>query len=115
MMTAPTLDAVHKNPASVAGLSTQILAAMLMADMNDTLNAFSDSVKARDRILAANKCGTTTVPYDWDGDPKTPSVCVQYQGCTPGFPVVWCPTMGLGHSSQIPTSTVGVWRFWSQL
>ena len=30
-MTAPTLDAVHKNPASVAGLSTQILTAMLMA------------------------------------------------------------------------------------
>ena len=31
MMTAPTLDAVHKNPASVTGLSTQILTAMLMA------------------------------------------------------------------------------------
>ena len=30
-MTGPTLDAVHKNPASVAGLSTQILTAMLMA------------------------------------------------------------------------------------
>ena len=30
-MTAPTLDAVHKNPASVAGLSTQILTVMLMA------------------------------------------------------------------------------------
>jgi excisionase family DNA binding protein len=30
-MTAPTLDAVHKNPASIAGLSTQILTAMLMA------------------------------------------------------------------------------------
>ena len=91
------------------------IAAMMMADMNDTLNAYADSAKARDRILATNKCGTTTLPYDWDGDPKTPSVCVQYQGCLPGFPVVWCPTMGLGHSSQIPTSTVGVWRFWSQL
>jgi excisionase family DNA binding protein len=31
MMTVPTLDAVNRNPASVAGLSTQILAAMLMA------------------------------------------------------------------------------------
>jgi len=30
IMTAPTLDAVHKNPASVAGLSTQVLTAMLM-------------------------------------------------------------------------------------
>jgi excisionase family DNA binding protein len=31
MMTPPTLDAIHKNPASVAGLPTQILTAMLMA------------------------------------------------------------------------------------
>jgi hypothetical protein len=31
VMTAPTLDVVHKNPASVAGLSTQILTAMLIA------------------------------------------------------------------------------------
>ena len=31
MTTAPTLDAVHKNPASVTGLPTQILTAMLMA------------------------------------------------------------------------------------
>jgi excisionase family DNA binding protein len=31
MMAAPTLDAIHKNPASVTGLSTQILTAMLTA------------------------------------------------------------------------------------
>src|ERR1700733_6354778 len=31
MMTAPTLDAVHKNPASVTGLSTPTLTALLMA------------------------------------------------------------------------------------
>jgi excisionase family DNA binding protein len=30
-MTAPTLDAVHKNPASVAGLPQQILTALLIA------------------------------------------------------------------------------------
>jgi excisionase family DNA binding protein len=30
-MTPPTLDAIHKNPASVIGLSTQIVTAMLMA------------------------------------------------------------------------------------
>ncbi len=30
-MTAPTLDALYKNPASVTGLSTQVLTAMLMA------------------------------------------------------------------------------------
>jgi polyhydroxybutyrate depolymerase len=90
------------------------IAEMGMHDMMDTLNDYPGGVKARDRILAINKCGTTTVPYDWDGDPKTASPCVMYEGCQSGFPVVWCATTGLGHSSQVPMSTVGLWRFWSQ-
>jgi polyhydroxybutyrate depolymerase len=91
------------------------VAEMGMHDMMDTLNDYPGGVKARDRILAINKCGTTTVPYDWDGDPKTASPCVMYEGCQSGFPVVWCATTGLGHSTQVPMSTVGLWRFWSQL
>jgi polyhydroxybutyrate depolymerase len=90
------------------------IAEMGMHDMMDTLNDYPGGVKARDRILAINKCGTTTVPYDWDGDPKTASPCVMYGGCQSGFPVVWCATNGLGHSTQVPMSTVGLWRFWSQ-
>jgi len=90
------------------------IAEMGMHDMMDTLNDYAGGVKARDRILAINKCGTTTVPYDWDGDPKTASPCVSYEGCQSGFPVVWCATTGLGHSTQVPMSTVGLWRFWSQ-
>jgi polyhydroxybutyrate depolymerase len=90
------------------------LAAMMMHDTQDTLNLFTDGEKARDRILKMNECGTTTIPYDYDGDPKTPSPCLMYQGCKAGFPVVWCPTTGKGHSDQIPISTVGLWRFWSQ-
>ncbi|HVZ75378.1 MAG TPA: hypothetical protein VHJ20_23540 [Polyangia bacterium] len=90
------------------------VAAMMMHDTTDTMNPIAGGEMARDRILAINKCGTDTKPYDWDGDPKTPSVCVEYQGCLPGFPVVWCPTTGLGHSPQVPMSTVGTWRFWSQ-
>jgi poly(3-hydroxybutyrate) depolymerase len=90
------------------------IAEMGMHDMMDTLNDYAGGVVARDRILAINKCGTTTVPYDWDGDPKTSSPCVRYEGCESGFPVVWCATNGLGHSTQVPMSTVGLWRFWSQ-
>jgi hypothetical protein len=42
-----------------------------------------------------------------------------YQGCKPGFPVVWCPTSGKGHSDQVGPpfpnmSTIGFWKFWSQ-
>jgi hypothetical protein len=95
------------------------IAAMFAHDVNDDQNSFSGAEKARDRILAKNGCSTETQPYDYDGDPNTPSTCVQYQGCMPGYPVVWCPTMaGQGkptHNSQVPISTVGFWRFWSSL
>jgi polyhydroxybutyrate depolymerase len=90
------------------------IAEMGMHDTTDTLNDYAGGVKARDRIIAINKCSQDTKPYDWDGDPKTPSPCVEYQGCLPGYPVVWCQTTGLGHSTQVPMSTVGLFRFWSQ-
>ncbi|HVY32024.1 MAG TPA: hypothetical protein VHB79_36060 [Polyangiaceae bacterium] len=95
------------------------IAAMFAHDVNDDQNSFAGAEKARDRILAKNGCSTETQPYDYDGDPNTPSTCVEYQGCMPGYPVVWCPTMaGAGkptHNSQVPISTVGFWRFWSSL
>jgi poly(3-hydroxybutyrate) depolymerase len=90
------------------------IAAMLCHDMQDDQNVFAEGEKARDRILASNGCTTNTEPYDWDGDPNTESSCVLYQGCMPGFPVVWCPSTGKGHGDQSPVSTVGMWRFWSQ-
>jgi poly(3-hydroxybutyrate) depolymerase len=95
------------------------IAAILAHDMTDNQNAFHLGELARDRILKVNGCGTETVPWDYDGDPATPSPCVMYQGCMPGFPVVWCPTNGKGHSDQVGPpfpgiSTVGFWRFWSQ-
>jgi hypothetical protein len=47
---------------------------------------------------------------------KTDS-CVEYQGCKPGYPVVWCQTTGYGHSDGAVTgiSTKGFWKFWSSL
>jgi polyhydroxybutyrate depolymerase len=95
------------------------IAAMFAHDVNDDQNSFAGAEKARDRILKSNGCGTDTMPYDYDGDPATPSTCVMYQGCMPGYPVVWCPTMAAAgrptHNSQVPISTVGFWRFWSSL
>jgi hypothetical protein len=39
--------------------------------------------------------------------------CVEYQGCTPGYPMVWCPTVGSVplHNNQEPITTVGLWHF----
>ncbi|HET6280451.1 MAG TPA: hypothetical protein VFH73_05780 [Polyangia bacterium] len=94
------------------------IAALFAHDVADDQNSFAGAMVARDRILKSNGCGTTTVPWDYDGNPATPSTCVEYQGCMPGYPVVWCPTMaGAGrptHNNQVPISTVGLWRFWSQ-
>ncbi len=95
------------------------IAAMFAHDVNDDQNSFAGAEMARDRILKSNGCGTDTLPYDYDGDPSTPSTCVMYQGCLPGYPVVWCPTMAPAgrptHNNQVPISTVGFWRFWSSL
>jgi poly(3-hydroxybutyrate) depolymerase len=91
------------------------IAAMMAHDTADMDNPIAGGMAARDRILRDNGCTTQTVPYDFDGDPATPSTCVMYQGCRPGYPVVWCETTGKGHSNQVPITTVGLWRFWSQL
>jgi polyhydroxybutyrate depolymerase len=104
-------------------------AALMAHDMNDTNNPFAAGVVARDHILQTNKCGTTTIPYSYDGvTPASATTgncavtspgcqpCVEYQGCTPGYPVIWCPTKGNNpsHSRQVPITTVGLWRFISQ-
>jgi poly(3-hydroxybutyrate) depolymerase len=87
------------------------IAAMMAHDTTDTANLIAWGMAARDRILKTNGCATATMPYD----AGTPSPCVIYQGCMPGYPVVWCQTTGKGHSDQIPISTIGFWKFWSAL
>ena len=96
------------------------IAAMFAHDLNDDTNSYAGGEVARDRILKENGCSMTdTDPYDYDGDPATPSTCLKYRNCMPGYPVVWCPTSaakGMAtHNPQIPISTVGFWRFWSAL
>jgi polyhydroxybutyrate depolymerase len=87
--------------------------AMYVADTDDPDNPPSTVMVALRRVLTANGCGTETEPYDIG----VPSPCVQYQGCLPGYPVVWCETSGIGHSDQSGTqiSTVGFWHFWTSL
>ncbi len=63
----------------------------------------------------------TTMPYDPGPGVKATAGstidCVQYMGCMPGYPVVFCTTTGLGHNDQIGTglSTFGFWNFWMSL
>ncbi len=100
---------------SVPKMCAGPIASMMVHDMEDPQNSYAGGEIARDRILAIDGCSMTmTVPYDYDGDPSTPSTCMLYQGCMSGYPVVWCPTMNKGHVDQVPITTTGLWRFWSQ-
>jgi poly(3-hydroxybutyrate) depolymerase len=63
--------------------------------MDDGNVDFASGEGSRDFWVRANGCTTTTAPGD-------PAQCLNYQGCMPGYPVIWCPHVGdAGH--QIPS------------
>jgi polyhydroxybutyrate depolymerase len=85
---------------------THPIAAWITHGTADTTVDISGDETARDQILKDNGCGTTTEPVD-------PSPCVSYDGCTSGYPVVWCPVEGEGHT--IPTFAAGaISKFFKQ-
>jgi polyhydroxybutyrate depolymerase len=90
------------------------IAGLLAHDTQDTMNLIDGGMAARDRLIQVNGCTMQSMPYEWDGTPATQMPCISYQGCKPGYPVVWCQTTGKGHSQQTPITTVGLWRMWSQ-
>jgi poly(3-hydroxybutyrate) depolymerase len=55
--------------------------------------------------VGANGCSQNTVPTGVDQ-------CVEYQGCRPEVPVVWCPT-GLTHTPP-SYATTEIWNFFSR-
>jgi poly(3-hydroxybutyrate) depolymerase len=81
------------------------IAVFLMHGDNDTVVPLADGQEARDFFLERNACGTATSPVD-------PSPCVSYDGCTEGYPVVYCEFSG-GH---MPWSSApdAVWKFFNQ-
>jgi poly(3-hydroxybutyrate) depolymerase len=102
------------------GTCTGPIAAIMTADTSDTTNPIMSidtktgidrgSGAARNRILTANGCTMQTTPWD----AAFPG-CVAYQGCMTDYPVVWCLTMGQGHSDGGDYSAKGFWKFWSAL
>jgi polyhydroxybutyrate depolymerase len=72
--------------------------------MNDGTVDFAQGEAARDRLLMANGCGTTTTP-------TPPDACVAYDGCMPDLPVHWCVHM-MDHNW--PTyAGAGIWTFFN--
>jgi hypothetical protein len=56
--------------------------------MSDTTIDISNGEAARDTYIQRNHCTTQTTP-------GSPTGCVNYQGCDPGYPVIWCPFAGM--------------------
>jgi polyhydroxybutyrate depolymerase len=84
------------------------VAAIFIHDQDDTTNVIAGGMMARDRILKTNMCGMMTMP-------DTPSPCVRYQGCAPGFPVDWCQTSGKMHDRKDGLAAPAFWGFFSAL
>jgi poly(3-hydroxybutyrate) depolymerase len=71
----------------------------------DTTIPIDSGMATRDYWAKANHCSTTSVA-------TTPSPCVAYQGCDPGYPVDWCEFDG-GHMMET-FEPPGVWAFLQQ-
>lgn len=84
------------------------IAHMFVHDQNDQDNLIQWNEPARNRLLNTNGCSNSTMPVE-------PSPCVSYQGCTPGYPVIWCATSGQGHSRQDGFAAPAFWNFFKSL
>jgi excisionase family DNA binding protein len=104
-MTPPTLDAIHKNPASVAGLPTQILTAMLIA-----CNAVSTTLT--NALLTS---GPVRVETTTDDPPRLlrAAEVAEMLGTTPGVVYEMARRGKIGHVSTGIVGSRGV-RFTRQ-
>jgi polyhydroxybutyrate depolymerase len=83
------------------------VAGWFLHDSNDLVVLIANGKAARDRLITANGCSTTTTNVG-DG-------CVQYQGCATADPVVWCETSGYGHNIRGDFAPAKVWSFFEAL
>jgi hypothetical protein len=93
------------------------VAAILTRGMNDTGTPLDQTEAARDDLIKRNGCTTQTKPWAPGQASFDSSSCLEYQGCMPGYPVIWCPTPG-GHTNTVNDthlSTQGFWYLWSTL
>jgi polyhydroxybutyrate depolymerase len=87
-----------------------MIARVFVHDLDDNDNDISGSETERDRLLEVNGCDTTAEPV-----PEAPEPCARYQGCEPGYPVIWCETSGEGHGRQDGLAAEAAWKLFSEL
>jgi polyhydroxybutyrate depolymerase len=86
------------------------VARIFVHDSDDQDNPISSgNDDERDRLIALNHC-MNTAPL-----PEEPAPCARYQGCDPGFPVIWCQTEGKQHARQDSFAPGAFWKLFSAL
>jgi len=86
------------------------VARIFVHDANDPENPISyGNDDERDRLLGTNHCMTS------DPVPEEPAPCARYQGCDPGYPVIWCETQGKQHGRQDDLAPGAFWKLFSSL
>jgi poly(3-hydroxybutyrate) depolymerase len=89
------------------------VAGIFLHDASDTQNPIADGMYARSVLLMEDGCSMTSQPYTMV-PANSAGLCVTYDGCKPGFPVVWCQTTGINHDPQQSRSPNLFWEFLSQ-
>jgi polyhydroxybutyrate depolymerase len=79
-------------------------------DSTDNSNRLDSDLPSRARMLKTNHCGPAMDTSAFD-----PAPCVEYQGCDPDYPVVWCQTSGEGHNRQDMLARTAFWNFFQRL
>jgi len=107
-----------------AGTCTKPVAYFEAHNDPDPNNSYQCGTQNRDEKIKRNGCTTQTMPYTPVGLtlPAGATVdCVQYVGCKPGYPVIFCTTKGVNpnHNPQDDSSTnlttSAMWNFWTTL
>ena len=86
------------------------VAAWIAHGMSDTTVPFSQGEGSRDFWKNENGCADTTTPL------PDPDVCVEYDGCMRGFPVVFCPhdEPALGGHGWPAWAGPAIWAFFAR-
>jgi poly(3-hydroxybutyrate) depolymerase len=97
------------------------VAALITRAAQDNGTPADQTMDAVENIRMRNGCGTTTKPWmpTWNAGEEmaNTSSCLAYDGCMPGYPLIWCPTQG-GHTNTEGDTKLtrnGLWKLWSTL
>jgi hypothetical protein len=95
------------------------VAALITRGVNDGGTPLNQTMDAIESIRTRNGCGMTTKPWMpvWPAgvEKADTSSCVSYDGCMPGYPLIWCPTPGAHTNTEGDTHLTrdGLWQLWT--